>query len=291
MTMDDSKQLHELVDDDLLARLETYADARLTPDPAGLARMRASVVAEARARSRTTSRRSVDRLPLFGGVFSVRWRRPVLGVVGATFLIVALAGGALAGSVPGGPLYGARLWLETVTLPGDPDARTDAEIARLENRLEEAASAAAEGDGPAVSAALQAYRDTIDVTLALAGDDLTREERLQTVLEQHRIVLETLVTVLDTPGQAADAIKGVIGRNAETIERIVNQTTPAGSGNPNAPGQSEPPGQGGGNPNAPGQSEPPGQGGTNSAPASPPGQSGSTAPTPKPSKSPKPSKP
>ena len=289
MTMDDSKHLHELIDDDLLARLETYADARLTPDPVSLGRMRASVLAGARTQAAAV-RRPADRPLLLGGSFAARWRRPVFAAVAATLLIAVMVGGAVAGSNPGGPLYGTRLWLETVTLPNDPSARTEAEIARLENRLEEAASAAAEGDGSAVSAALQAYRETVDATLASTGGDLSREERLQDVLEQHRIVLETLVTVLDTPGQAADAIEGAIGRNAQTIERIVNQTRPAGGsgGNSGAPGQSEPPGQGVGNPSAPGQSEPPGQGVKGEQHPSPPGQHGSMAPTPKPSKSPKP---
>jgi hypothetical protein len=312
MTMDDPTGFTEQVDDELAARLDTYADAVLAPDPAGLTRVRASVVAEARRAAEGDSRSSVG--SFLGGLLP-GIRRPAFVLVGAAALLAVVAGGAMAASGAGGPLYETRLWLETVVLPSEPGARTDAEIARLQDRLEEAAAAASEGNGAAISAALQAYRDTVDATVTAAGGDLGREEHLQLVLERHRVVLQTLVTMLDSRAQATDsgsraseAIQRVLAKNAETIDRIVDNAAPAGEpgGSPSAPGQgqggkpSEPPGQGAGpgqggaNPASPGKSEPPGQGG--GKPSEPPGQvapgpGGQSAPTERPSKSPKPTTP
>jgi hypothetical protein len=311
MTMDEPTRLHELVDDELMARFDTYAGAILTPDPAWLTRVRAALVAEARRTAERSSRPTAG--SLVDGLFA-RLRRPALVLVGTAALLAVVAGGAMAASGPGGPLYETRLWLETVVLPSEAEARTDAEIERLENRLDEAASAAAEGNGAAVSAALQAYRDSVDATMAAAGGDLSREEHLRLVLERHRVVLATLVATIDNPGRATEAIDRVLAKSAETIKRIVGNATPDGQpgGNPSAPGQGEPPGQGGGqpsdpgpgqggqpadpgqgggNPSAPGQSEPPGQGG--GKPSQPPGQvtpdpAGQTAPTERPTKTPKP---
>lgn len=278
--MDDSKQLYELVDDDLLARLETYADALLTPDPAGLARVRLSVVAEARVRAGRRGASGLARLS--GGLF----RRPALGLAGAMLAFLVLAGAALAGSGPGGPLYDARLWIETVTLPTDPAARTEAEFARLESRLGEATAAASSGDVSAVAAALDAYRSTVDATITVAGGDPTGEQRLERVLQQHRIVLESLVVKLRGRGNASAAIQRALDKSAQTIERIVMET-PAGGpgGNPAAPGQSGPPGKGGPH------SSPLGQTAPNSDPTPSPSDNPGRHPGDKPATLPKPSTP
>ena len=57
---------------------------------------------------------------------------------------------AFAASRAGGPLYDVRLALEEATLPADPGARLEAELAMAQGRLAEIVEAAARDDGPAV---------------------------------------------------------------------------------------------------------------------------------------------
>ena len=52
-----------------------------------------------------------------------------------TVLSLIAVGGALAASGAGGPLYPARVWIETVALPSDPGARAAAELTRLQSRM------------------------------------------------------------------------------------------------------------------------------------------------------------
>ena len=136
--------------------LDAFADGRLRADPERTGLVRARVMAAARAQAR----RSVATPP------ARRWfvvprpiRGPVLAAAGL-LLAAALAGGALAGTAPGGPLYGARLWLEEQLLPAAPQARDEAQIDRLDDRLDEARRAAEQGDIAAVVAALEEYRET-----------------------------------------------------------------------------------------------------------------------------------
>ena len=280
MTMDDQTQMREQLDDELQTRLDTYVGTLLEPDANGLARVRASVMTEAHARARAA--RSPDRgVTGWLGLF----RRPVFGLAGAALLLLIVAGGAVAAiaeSGPGGPLYEARLWLETVALPSDPIARADAQLVRLEDRLDEAEAGATSGNGAAVSAALEAYRETVDATVASDGPNPSREQHLESVLEKHRVVLQTLVVELDGHGNATQAIQRALDKNAETIDRIVSQTPAGGHGSggpqpgkPGAGGQGQG-GQGQGGPHA----SPPGQGVPNAAPT----------PSPTPSPSPKPGK-
>src|SRR5512135_534597 len=128
---------------ELARRLEAYADARLRPDPAAMARIRSAVVAEARRGAEPVPFR---RRPAFRFGFAL---------LAAAALLAAIAGSAFA-SQAGGPLYGARLWIETVTLPATPSARAEAQIARLDARLQELQTALAAHDGAAAAAALDA---------------------------------------------------------------------------------------------------------------------------------------
>lgn len=248
--MDEHRQDDELTDRTLLARLEAYAEVELGPDPAGLARIRARLLAEA-ARSAADRTRPVPVWArLLGragtgaggtgaGARPAFVRRPGLALVAASLAVILLAGVAAAGSAPGGPLYGARLWLETATLPADPAARTDAELARLEERIGEATMAAQSGNGAAIAAALEAYRATVDSTVVAADGDLTRQQRLEIALEQHRVVLETLVTELsgkgNGKGKASEAIQRALDKSAQTIERIMTKT-PQEMGGRHGPG-------------------------------------------------------
>jgi hypothetical protein len=85
--------------------------------------------------------------------------RRAAALLAAAVLSLAAVGGVLAASTAGGPLYGTRIWLETVMLPTDASERADAELARLETRLTELQAAVRSGDGAAAAAALAAYEE------------------------------------------------------------------------------------------------------------------------------------
>lgn len=140
--MNDQARRQDAADEELEARLDRYARARLGSDPASMAQIRENVMIQARAQAQA---RAAGRWPALRALF----RRPVLGLAGAALLVLVIVGGAAAASGAGGPLYGARLWVETMTLPTDPVARTDAELVRLEDRLVEAQAAAGAGNAGA----------------------------------------------------------------------------------------------------------------------------------------------
>jgi hypothetical protein len=162
-----------------------------------------------------------------------RFRMPA--VVAATLLLVGVltVGAALAGSGPGGPFYAARLWVEDVTLPTDANARAEAQLARLEARLAEAAAAAEAGNGAAVTAALEAYRAAMEAALGDAGVDPTRREHLAAQLGRHVAVLETLVPLV--PDRASEAIQAAVDRTEDRIQEILALPPDANPGKPETP--------------------------------------------------------
>src|SRR5689334_6316963 len=224
----------------LRQRLEAYGDLRLTPDLAATSRMRARVLAHAHRRGDlmradaaltivpdTASRTAIER-----GLR--RTKRTASALVAAAILAGAMVGGAAASSGPGGALYEARLWVETVSLPADPSARAIAELRRLADRLGEADAAARSGDGAAAAAALAAYERimTEASTAVLATDDPVAAAALETGLGRNVEVLQALVGKV--PARAAEAISSVvaraIARSAGAIDTIgdVERPTPNG---------------------------------------------------------------
>ncbi len=246
MTMNDQDARDRLMDEDLIGRLDAY-DAALRPDPAAIENLRAHVLRAAEARpARPAS--LLDRarsLASFGpsGPSSM-FRRPLVGFAAASLLVLLAVGGTFAATAPGAPLYGARLWLENATLPTEAAARADAEMGYLQDRIAEAQAGARDGNGAAVTAAIDAYRATLDAALQAAGGDLSREQRLQQELQLHRAVLTALVASLDGKGNASSAIQAALARNADTIDRIVGQT-PTGPPGAGAPANGGGAGQGG----------------------------------------------
>jgi hypothetical protein len=241
-------------DGELRARLDAYAASRLEPDPAATARARATVMAQARLGRGAT--RTVDDAPgpgLLGRIF----RRPALAATAALLGLAVVAGGTVAAAEPGGPLYGARLWVETLTLPSDTNGRAAAELDRLQARLDDATAAAANGNGDAVTAALDAYRQTLAGASAAAGGDPTREEPLVAELGRHQAVLGALATRV--PPTAAAAIQQAVQRTQDKINAIIeapsrpgrtpNPGQPNGTPNPGQPARTPNPGQPGRTPN------------------------------------------
>jgi hypothetical protein len=215
----------------LRRRLLTYAELRLTPDVATSARIRARVLAVAhrraelaRADAALTVVRDVPQVPLViaRSGRTVR-RRAMTALLVATLAIGTAAGTAFAAKA-GGPLYGARLWAEAVTLPAEPSRRAVAELERLQQRLAEASQAVDVPDVGAVTAALDAYASIVDTASADAiasGDDVA-SAILTTGVGHNVEVLEGLVS--GVPGAAADAIARAItraiDRSAAALEHI-----------------------------------------------------------------------
>ena len=126
-------------DDELTQRLEAYAEARLTPDLSATTRMRARVMAAAH-RQAALARAEADRAAaeaaerrLAGRARRSPWRRPLTALLAAG-LTLAVGIGSVAAAQPGGPVYGARIWAETLNLPRDPNERAQAELRRLAGR-------------------------------------------------------------------------------------------------------------------------------------------------------------
>ncbi|MGZ6340304.1 MAG: hypothetical protein ACXWMX_00485 [Candidatus Limnocylindrales bacterium] len=284
MTMDerdrDQGQDH---DPAIRTRLRAYADERLRPEPTAMERVRSQVMAQAReqlSRPAVIPGRTPDagRLERWRGVLRVRAARSGMALAGAGLALVLAGGGAYAASQPGGPLYGARLWVEGVTLPAGGQARVDADAVRLQERLAEVEAAARSGDATAFADALKAYRDTLTDTLRAAGTDLSKQDRLMTLLTRHLAVLQALVDRL--PANAAAAVRQDLARTNETLQGVKNGGGPGNAGNG---------GQGGAPTSQPGQgagpaATPRGQGG--GPPSTPAGQA--NQPTPKPTHSPVP---
>jgi hypothetical protein len=270
-------------DAELRVRLDAYAVARLRADPERTGRVRGRVMAAARA---ATEARPTQPAPstLFPPRpvqapprrrVGLRVFRVPAAMAAALVLVGLLAAGAVfAGSGPGGPFYASRLWIEELTLPTDFDARAEAQLARLEQRLEEAGQAAAAGNGAAVTAALEAYRATAEAALDGTGGDTARREHLAFELGRHVAVLHALAPRV--PGRASEAIQAAIDRTETRIQEILS--TPPGTP-PGKPGT--PPGK----PEATPKPTPPGKSEATPKPT-PPGPSktppGKSEATPKP---------
>ncbi len=173
---------------ELERRLDAFATARLAPSREATSQTRAAVLAAIAAQVQTDLGAPVSRRPRTVAVtsrstafgrhrpvaaarWSSRWVRPMSAVAAACLMVSMLAGSALAAR-PGGPLYPARLLTEYLTLPAAGQARVDAEITRLERRLDEARRAVAAGDADATLASIEAYASIVrESTNEASGDD------------------------------------------------------------------------------------------------------------------------
>src|SRR5690349_438376 len=222
----------------LRQRLQAYAEARLTPDVATSARIRARVLAVAHRRAelaRADAALTVVRdVPVVratvAGRRHGRWQQAMTAV-----LVAALAAGAGAGTAlaakPGGALYGARLWAETVTLPSDPSQRALAELERLEHRLAEASEAIRAGDTAGAAAALDAYSQIVDAawTEAVAADDEVAAAVLKAGVARNVEVLERLAT--SVPATAAEAITQALTRALDRSDDAIRDIDRGNAGN------------------------------------------------------------
>ena len=213
-------------------RFEAFAAVRLSPTARASAGMRARIMREARL---AFAERTQAAAPIAGIDERRRPRRTSLMRRGAGLLVAAgltltVAGGAMAASQAGGPLYGTRMWLETVTLPAGGTARADAEIARLEERLREVVAAAENGDPRGVAAALSAYQDIVDEAVAGAAADEIAMEHLAAALDRHVAVLEAVAAKV--PAEARASIERNIARTIQHNEARLDRIQGQGGGRP-----------------------------------------------------------
>jgi hypothetical protein len=244
--------------------LDAFAELRLSPSLAATTRMRAGVMAVAHRRAAllqadaTTAAlgsigatasgvsgtpaalRSAARV---GSQGRARWRRPVAALLAATLTLGVLAG-TVAASSAGGPLYATRIWIETVNLPRDVLARAQAEVVRLDRRVQEAIDASAAGDTEATEAALDAYSTILAVATSETGGDPTATSTLDASVAQHIAVLTALGATV--PAAARPAIEHALASSAKALHDLEQPgATPPGSndgqggpGTPAGPGTS-----------------------------------------------------
>jgi hypothetical protein len=218
-------------------RLDAFAQLRLAPDAAAMARIRLVLVAQ--ATSMLDTRVAVAAAPAEPirlandrrwGISRRRIGRAAAALLAAT-LTLGLIVGTVAASRAGGPLYGSRLWVENMLLPGAPDARADAQVARLDGRLAEVRSALASGDAGATSAALEAYASILADLDAQAAADPAVADRILDDVQRHLAVLEALIG--HVPPQAQDALRHALDRSDAALDHLGG----TGSGHPpGAPG-------------------------------------------------------
>jgi len=247
----DDEMIDVLAEDgNLRRRLEAYAEDRLSPDLAASARIRARVLAVAHRQSALTRSDATlsllpepDEHPTLVGWRPTRrrsatrrsgpWRRTA-SVLLAASLGLGIVAGTVVAARPGGALYGARLWAETLTLPADPAARAVAELGRLTERLAEATSMSAAGDTAGASAAIRAYESIMSEATAnavAAGSDVA-SAALETGVGHNVVVLQDLLSTV--PEQASPAIQQVIDRaierSTEAVDTIHAARPPKGGG-------------------------------------------------------------
>ena len=283
-------------DDELTRRLEAYAEARLSPELSATIRMRARVMTAAH-RQAALARADADRAVAQATIAAVAqadrtrrasWRRPLTALLAAG-LTLGVGVGSVAASQAGGPLYGVRIWAETLTLPNEANARAQAELQRLESRLAEAATASAAGDTVAADAALEAYAAIVNEATEDVGNDVSAAATLESGVRSNIDVLTVLVGRV--PNDAArDAIQRAIDRSDSALDKMhgkPNSTSPAvdptkspkpeRTANPNKPTDDpskatpKPRPTPKGNPNAASTPKPTPRGGP---PAEPPGRGG-----------------
>ncbi len=287
-------QVFEAGDFEIERRLESYARARLSPDPQAIARVRARVMREARLLA--------DAPPVAAaawhaprGVHRPGMRRLSMGLLAAGLWIGVAAGSAFAAQA-GGPLYPTRMWVEEATLPSGGAARVAAEFTRLDRRLGEAIAGAATGDAGAVQAALDAYARIADATIVGTAGMPELEHQVAAALDGHRATLTDIAARLVATGNttAAAAVSAAITRAIDHNEAVIDKlgSKQPGPANGGGSGNGAGPGGGAGAGSGPGGGAGPGSGSTSGPTAGSGGGGGATTPDPvetaKPGKTPKP---
>ncbi len=239
--------------------LDAYAEARLAPRSAVLARIRAHVMTEAAAYAaiRAAERRQTEAAIVaaepargrfaFPRLTMASFARPAFAL-GFAFLLALGTGAAVSAAPPGSPFYNTRVALEILFLPTEIDARFASHEQHLEERLKEVEAAAARGDAEALAAALAAYQNEIDQTFEDVGDDYRRLAHFQAILEKHVAMLTALSARLPTEvardnakEHAEQAVAHAIEKGKTTASQVKDKKDKASNKPTTPPAQQNPP--------------------------------------------------
>jgi hypothetical protein len=232
--------------EELDRQLQTYASARLTPSSDAVRRMRKAVVLraadlaairqfEAERLAAEQERLRNSHAGLFGWLGLHRRASAALLAASMTIASVGVVFGASADS----PLYPARIWLQSVLLPGSGDARAAAHVDLLEQRVEDAEHAAGGADAAGVQAALTAYISELESAIADAQNDPARLAELQQALAAHLLLLQQLEN--SAPAGAQNAIHQAINDSRQAQHDLAGRggsgggTNNGGTNNGNKP--------------------------------------------------------
>ena len=187
--------------------LDAYADARLMLRGPVLSRIRANVLAQAALASAAAIRRPVlaEPPPPSRWAVSSPFHRRALAFGFAAMLTIGTSAAVFA-APPGSLFYNARVYIETLALPAQVDARLAGHEQLLTERIAEAEAAAGRGDAPGLAAALAAYQAEVDAATADVGNDVARLAHLEEMLAKHTAVLTTLATELPEQSSIEHAI-------------------------------------------------------------------------------------
>jgi uncharacterized membrane protein YgcG len=250
----------------LRQRLEAYAESRLSPDLAATTRMRARILAVAhrqaalvRADAALAVVEPTSAVDAPAAAAAPTWPPSVASrrtaatrrtgsVLLAACLGLTIAVGSTMAAQPGGALYGARVWAETLSLPLAPRERVVAELVRLQARLSEAQAAGAAGHGEAATAALLAYEGILAAATddALTSGDPVALAALEAGLDHNLGVLQGLL--MQVPPAARPGLERALERAVERSQSSVDDITGRGNGGGggtdsggNGPSATEPP--------------------------------------------------
>ena len=207
---------------EIYRRLDAFAQVRLVPDAAAMARIRTALMgqalalADARSAALTTPAPLPVTLPERPAVAFPRPQRRAAAAVLAACLVVGIGAGSVAASQAGGPLYGPRMWIEEATLPSDPMARANAQLGRLDARLQEVRVASASGNAGAAEAALNAYAVIAADLDAQAAENSAVAASVEDGMARRQVVLIGLLD--EVPAQAQDAIQHALQQGANAID-------------------------------------------------------------------------
>jgi hypothetical protein len=223
--------------------LDAYCEARLAPSGAILARMRANVLVEAAAASTAAAAYRLQLVPPAPKPARWSFSAPLMRRVAALGFAATLTlgtGVAVLAAPPGSPFYNARVYLETLALPSQADARLDAHEKLIDERLTEAETAATHGDMNALAAALVAYQAEVDAATADVGNNADLLSHLEEMLAKHTATLTALAARL--PEQSS--IENAITNSSKAMQKLQQRGNPAS--HPTHAPQGGPGGDGGG---------------------------------------------
>ena len=183
-------------EEELARRLQAYADARMTPSDEATARMRATVETALGSLGRAAHEPAAA-TRRFG------WRRSAATLLAGGLTLAIVAGAAAYSTRPGAPFYAARLWTEAVNLPTAIVVRAQAEVDRLERRIQEARDASDSGDAGAADAALIAYSTILTEAASEVDGFPDAMATLEATLTREVVVLAFLVETVPEPAMIA----------------------------------------------------------------------------------------